>query len=304
MLSIQQAGMEILGNSPRSLYFFCGREYGVKKKYVDHLETMYGKVVDVDSLDDLFASFRRKSLVSSKNSLYVSYYDTDFVRSVDSVHMKDILSLHLKGIVIAFYEDDKSFNKLDKLFPDNVVRFDNIPIQFVCKYLRSDFPELDDKYISLAANYCTSGYGQAKIVCSQMNSIRQHLHRMEDKDLLRTLGLEKDITEDVMIRYVAARNSAGVMSVVDSYEGDLQNLINGMCHVAIELDKAMDSKNNTPFSEYVRYWTREDVYNYFEQSYTQILKLRSETGGNAYRCLVYLSSLLKFKVIPSVKEIG
>lgn len=304
MLSIQQAGSEILGNQPRNLYFFCGKEYGVKKKYIEHLSTLYSSVVSVDGLGDLFRSFNRKSLVASKSCLYVCRYDDSFVRSIASSSDTLASKINSTDCVVAVFDDDKSFKKLDKVFPENVVRFDTISTEFVCRYLRKDFPELDDRYIHLVAPRCLGGYGQAYIVCSQMNSIRTHLHAIEDSDLLKMFGLESSMTEDQMMKYAAARNILGVLSVVDSFEGDINHLINGMCHVAIELDKAMDSKSSTDYSKYVKYWTREDVYNFFEQAYTQTLKLRSSVGGEAYNCLVYLASLLAFKRIPSVEQVG
>lgn len=304
MLSIQQAGSEILGNHPRNLYFFCGKEYGVKKKYIEHLSTLYSSVVSVDDLGDLFRSFNRKSLVTSKSCLYVCRYDDSFVKRVDSSSGQIVSKINSNDCVVAVFEDDKSFNKLDKVFPENVVRFDTISTEFICRYLRSDFPKLDDRYINLVSSKCFGGYGQAYIVCNQMNSIRNHLHSIEDSDLLKMFGIESSLTEDQMMKYTAARNVSGVLSVVDSFEGDLNHLMNGMCHVSIELDKAMDSRNSSEYSEYVKYWTREDVYNFFDQSYTQTLKLRSSVGGDPYNCLVYLASLLAFKRIPSVEQVG
>lgn len=302
MISIQQAGIEILGNNPGHLYYFCGEEYGVKQKYIEHLTTIYDEVVDVDSLGDLFRSFKRKSLVSSKNSLYVCRYDSDFVRNLSSSTVEDINVGSINGCVVAVYDDEKSFKKLDKFFSSYVVRFDSVSKQFVFKYVKSDFPELDDRYVSLVVNNCEGGYGQAKIVCSQLNAVRHKLHSLEDTEILSTFGIHNSLTEDQMMRYAACRNVSGVVKVVDSYEGDMNHLINGMCHVAIELDKAMDSRKETPYSKYVKHWTREDVYNFFEQAYTLTLQLRSEVGGNPYEALIYLTSLLKFKHIPSVEN--
>ena len=108
-----------------------------------------------------------------------------------------------------------------------------------------------------------------------------------------------------MMHAAAARSFSGVMSVVDSFEDDLNYLVNGLCHVSIELDKAMDKKgSNSSYSKYVKLWTREDVYNFFEQAYTQTLKMRSTVSCDPYYCIVYLASLLKFKHIPSVSQVG
>lgn len=306
MLSIQQAGLEILGNNPRSIYFLCGSEYGVKQKYIEHLKNLYkGNYVYADSLVDLLKSFTRKSLIKPTASLYVSRYDSDFVKSLDAAYAKKVLSLNVSGCIVAVYDDEKQFKKLDKMFPENTAYLEAVTAEHCFKYLKSDFPKLDDRYIHLAVNNCTGGYGQAKIVCEQMNSIRTKLHHIDDAELLSTFGICKAATEKQMMLYAAARNFEGVMYVVDNFDDDLSFLINGMCHVAIELDKAMDGRvKDSPYTKYKKYWTRPDVYNFFEQCYTQTLKLRSATAGSAYSSLVYIASLLNFKQIPSVTQVG
>lgn len=302
MISIQQAGIEILGNNPGHLYYFCGEEYGVKQKYIEHLKSLYSEVVYVDSLGDLFRSFRKKSLVLSKSSLYICRYDTDFIRNLDSMVANNVNVSNINGCVVAVYDDEKSFKKLDKFFSQHVVRFEPVSNKFVFKYVKSDFPELDDRYVDLVVKNCTGGYGQARIVCSQLNVIKDSLYGLEDAEILATFGIRNTLTENQMMHYAASRNFSGVVKVVDSYEGDLNHLVNGLCHVSIELDKAMDSHKETEYSKYVKYWTREDVYNFFEQAYTSTLQLRSEVGGDVYESLIYLASLLRFTKIPSVEQ--
>lgn len=304
MISIQQAGTEILGNNPRSVYFFCGPEYGVKQKYLSHLAHMYGSSTQVDTLKELFKSFERKSLVSSSSSLYVCRYDSEFVKKCDATEAKKVLSYKVNGCVVCIYDDEKQYKKLDKLFPDNVVRFDNVASKYVVKYLHGDYPELDEHYLKLVASKCPGGYGQARVVCGQLNYVKDSVGTLEDSDVLRTFGLSRKYTEDQMMVAAAARSFSGVMQVVDTFEDDLSYLINGLCHVSIELDKLMDRKNtNSPYAQYVKLWTREDVYNFFEQAYVQTLKLRSSSSFNSYDSLVYLAALLKFKNIPSVGEV-
>lgn len=300
MLTIQQAGMEILGNNPGYLYFFCGTEYGVKNKYIEHLSTLFNHVMEVDSLDELFTSFNKKRLISTSSTLYICRYDFDFLKKLDVNRVKKQDGC----CVVAVYEDEKSFSRLNKVFPDNVVRFDAVSDKFVLKYLSNDFPDIDERYLNLVAVSCTGGYGQAKIVCSQFNCIRNSLSTIEDEKLLSLAGLGSKLTEQNMMKYAAARNFSGVMKVVDSFEGDVSNLINGMCHVAIELDKAMDSRSPTEYSKYVKFWSREDVYNFFDQAYTQTLSMRSSLSTDAYSVMVYIASLLRFNKIPSVEQMS
>lgn len=304
MLSIQQAGTEILGNAPRKLYFFCGSEYGVKEKYLRHLQTMYGSVEQVDSMFELFKSLKRKSLLASKPCVYVCRYDSEFVKRLSKETSSDVRESLVNGCVIALYEDEKAFSKLNKFFPNNVVRFDAVSSEFVAKYLKSDFPELDDRFIKLLVSKTSCSYGHLRVACSQILHAQQHMQESSDEDVLFCLGLNQGLTEDRMMKYAAARNVTGVLRVADSFEGDPQHLINGLCHVSIELDKAMDSRSSSNYSKYVKSWTRPDVYNFFEQCYCATLKLRSEASSSSMDCLVFLASLLKFKPIPSVEQIS
>lgn len=304
MLSIQQAGVEILGNGARrSIYFLFGQEYGIKRKYLQHLACEYGCTKEVDSLAYLIDMLQRKSLVKKPNCLYVCRYDDEFVKKADS-YSKRISSLSVPGCIACVYDDEKQFKKLDKLFPENVVRFDKVSGDKVFKYLQSDFPELDARYLNLVVNHCASDYSRCLIACEQLNSIRSKLHSVNDDNILTTLGLNRTFTEEQMMICVAAKNFSGVVKAIDSCECDLNYLINGMCHVAIELDKAMhNSKADCKFRNYVNRWTCEDIYNFFDNCYTETLRLRSSTGGDVYESLIRLAALLKFKRIPGVKEV-
>lgn len=284
----------------------CGTEYAIKQQYIDHLKRIYKSCQLVDDLQDLFKSFSKKSLISSSSCLYVSRYDSLFLKSIDKDKSDKLVAKIPKSCcIVCVYEDEKAFSKLDKCFPENTVRVDSVDSKYIKKYLKRDYPELDERYIDLVCANCQSGYGRAKASCGQLDCIRDFLHSIDDQKLLYMLDLGKSNTEQQMMEAAAARSFAGVMHVVDNFEGDVSVLLNGMCHVAIELDKALTKKSIDTFAQkYASNWGVEDVYNFFDQAYTQILKLRSSTGGSAYNSLIYLASLLKFSKIPSVKQVS
>ena len=303
MISIQDAGSEILCDEPRNLYIMFGEEYGIKQTYLQHLSDHYGSCIESYSAIDLIKSFKVKSLVQRKPSLYVCRYDDDFYKNSDKI-AKSLKIESIPGTLVLLYEDEKKFKKLDKLFPDNVVRVDSVSSEHVSSYLRKDFPSLDVRYVNVISSHVSGVYGQAKVVCNQASYLFDDIYDIDYNKLLSTFGLNRTFTENQMMLRTAARDFNGVMLVVDSFEGDLQNLVNGMCSVAIALDKVLDGKEKK--SEYMKYadkWEREDVYNFFNQAYDQIMILRSGASLSAYESLVYLASLLKFKRIPSVSEV-
>ena len=301
MLSIQTAGVEILSGNPRGVYFFFGKEYGVKEKYVRALEQHYGTRVVADSLYKLLCSFGKKSLTGRKRSLYVSYYDSEF-SSLSEKCLNLVPRVDPEeSVVVAVYEDDRLFKKLDKLFPNNTVRVDEVHESLIAKYLRSDFPSLDPAYVNMVCSK-KLGYGKSYILCSQITCLGSTADSLETRYVEQCLGIGNSLQEDVMIKCCAAKDPVGAVCVIDSYRGDFQNLINGMCHVSIELDKAMDSRSETPFTKYTVKWTRPDVYNFFDQAYSQLMSLRSGIAVSSYDSLLYLASLLRFSRIPSVNQ--
>lgn len=305
MLSIQQAGMEILGDNPKSLYFFCGVEYGVKNKYIEHLKTYYSNYVEADEISDIFKSFERKSLLASSDNLYVCRYDLQFIKSLDDKYVNKIQSYRIPGTVVMVYDDDKLFNKLDKLFPDNVIRFDNISLQFVDKYLHQDYPDIPERYIHLISSQCDSGYGQARVICGQLDNISGSLGNYSDSEILETFALGKGSTEDQLKIAVAAKSFSTCLNIVESFDGDKNYLINCMCVTMIELDKLMDKKNSdSNLQKYVKHWSRQDVYYLFNHCYNMLIGLRSYSSSDVEDSIVWLLSLLRFNNIPSPDSIS
>lgn len=306
MLSIQDAGIEILGDNPRSFYIFCGSEYGVKSSYLDHLRSLYSDYIELDTVQELTRSFERKSLVPIDNTLYVCRYDFDFLKVLDDKQVKKFNSYHIPGCLVLIYSDDKSFNKCNKYFEDNTIRFDEISPLFVTKYLISDFPNLDKHYIQLVVPYCYGGYGQAKTICSQLDSISGSIRDLEDIDILRLFALERISTEDQFSIAIASRNFNSMMSIIDSFEGDYNYLLNHFCFTMMNIDKLMDKKNSeSPLSRYVKLWTRQDVYYMFSHAYNEMVYSRSYGSSRDIKdALVWMSALVKFSRIPSSDQLS
>ena len=151
MLSIQQVGKEILGDNPSSFYVFLGSEYGIKKKYVDHLSLYYNEVIELEYVDDVFNLFKQKHLFAPKPTLYIVRYDNNFIKSINNKTEEYIKSLKIAGTIVCIYEGDSIASKCNKYIPDMSVSFDNISDELCFKYLKHDFKALNDtvlKYIA------------------------------------------------------------------------------------------------------------------------------------------------------------
>ena len=63
MLSIQEAGKEILTGHPCKFYVFAGDEYGVKDKYLLALKSHYSDYVEADDVESIFKLMTTKHLI-------------------------------------------------------------------------------------------------------------------------------------------------------------------------------------------------------------------------------------------------
>ena len=57
MISIQDLGLSIMSDTPKSLYIIGGQEYGIKEKYIDQLTKLYGKKEEYPTFDAVLQFF-------------------------------------------------------------------------------------------------------------------------------------------------------------------------------------------------------------------------------------------------------
>ena len=303
MLSIQEAGLEILGDNPKNLYFFCGEEYGIKIKYLEHLSNYYGNKIESESVESVLYSFKKKSLIAIPDSLYIVRYDLEFTKSLNDKVSKEIKSINIPGTLVVLFEDEKVFNKLDKYFPDNVIRFDKLQPAMISKYLIQDFPVIVSRFIILIVSYCDN-YFHGYQICSQIVENMQSVSRLSNEEFLYSFGLTNNSSEDQFRIAVAAKNFSATISIIESFDGDLNYLLNCICNTMVEIDKLLDNKHaESPLKQYAKNWTRPDVYYMFNHTYNELNKLRSGGAEKVEDSLIYLMSLLRFKNIPSLEVV-
>ena len=301
MLTIQEVGTEILGNTPRSLYVFVGPEYGIKKKYLSILKDHYGEAKECAAMSEIIQLMSTKHFIPLKPTLYVVRYDDDFVASLSDASAHKLLSLKIVGTVVCIYDSEKHATKLDKFLPDNTVRIDNVSTAFKIKYLHSDFPHLPDKLINLAAEY-GSDYNEAQNMCASMSQVPpEELFALSDRKILELFGKYSECTEAEIKAGVASKNFAYLMKLAESYPREVDSILYTILSTLLELDKLLtNTYAQSDLREYVKRWTAADIYNMFMQTYNAIKQLRSY-ATDAKSSLIYILSLLKFSPIPSVE---
>lgn len=303
MLTIQDLGLSIMGDTPKNLYILGGSEYGIKDKYIDILCSKIGPQIqypDFLSVLDLMTGFR---IIPLEPQVYVVRYDKSFFSKLGPVLVDRFNSLKIVGTIVLLYEDDADISKLDKYFPDNTAIINAIDAKHMAKYLSQDFPGLDPTTIKYAATK-SCNYYQAKNICRCLNCIKDEI-LLTEAQMASLFDLNTYKTEEDIQIAVASRNFRDYALAIDNYDGDHTRILYVILRTMIELDKIMDNKySDSPLKKYVKEWTRPDIYYMFNHTYRILQSLRQGVTANIEDILIYLGALFKFQRIPDLEVLS
>lgn len=299
MLSIQDVGLSILGDNPGKFYILGGVEYGIKDKYIEILTEKIGPKMEYDTVLDVVNLMNTYHLVPLEPQVYVVRYDKEFVSKVTKEYADTILSLNIIGTLVLIYEDDKDLKKLDKVFPDNTAAINAIDDKHMCKYLRSDFPDMDKKTIECVAKLATNYY-HAKNICRCLFAIQDRVV-LSERQIVALFDIKTIYSNDDLQIAIASRSFKSLVYIAEHYESDPQTILYQILRVMVELDKCFDGKYvNSPIKKYAKNWTRADVYYMFQHTYAAIKSIRSGYTVEILDLITYLGALMAFKNIPDM----
>ena len=306
MLSIQEVGTQVLTGNPKPFYVFIGSEYGIKAKYLENLKFHYNSVVEINNVADVLELMSKKHIISLKPTLYIVRYDEEFLRTLDKKASEKLTKIESKiiGTIVCIYEIQKQSDKCAKYLPDFTVSFDNVSSEFIKKYLKSDFPELDSSVIDFAVQL-RSDYKSAYNICASLRyADPDELAKYDGNRLAAVLG-NNFSTSEKQFRYgVASRNFAYCLSVIDSYNGQLDMLIYTFLSTLIDLERIISNpKQQNDLKQYANCWNISDVYHLFMHVYSELEKSRMLSSYDVYSGLLYLISLLQYSPVPEVGTI-
>lgn len=303
MLSIQDLGLSVFSDTPKNFYVLGGAEYGIKDKYIEILVSKIGQKIEYDTVADVMNFMSKHHIISPSPSVYVVRYDKSFVSSANKDTATKLLSLDIIGTLVLIYEDPKDITKLDKLFPENVASVDAIDIKHMEKYLKSDFPKMDERTIEYAAKY-SANYYQAKNICRCLYAIQDKL-LLSEKQIVSLFDIKLSYSNEDLQIAIASRNFNALMYIAEHYEDDPQGILYQILRVMTELDKCQDGKySNSSIKKYAKNWTRADIYWMFNHTYMAIKSLRSGYVADVSDLIIYLGALMRFQQIPDMKSLG
>lgn len=293
MLSIQEVGTQVLGNNPKSFYIFTGPEYGVKRKYIEHLKQYYGTVAVVDHVDDILVTMRKKHMIPLKPKLYIVRYDEEFISSINDKTAASIAKTNIIGTIVCLYEQVKSATKCDKYLSEYTVSFDKINPVFIKKYLRSDFPEISDNLIDIAVQIDAEYIG-AYNICHSLSYLPADLQRVLTLNEVRnTVGYSPE-TDDIQLRYAfASRNVQGCFNILNHYAGEPSQLFYVMLSALIELEKILTNpRQKSDLSKYTQGWDLTKVHNMFVHIFDELDRSRGLSYYDVHTGIEYCIELL------------
>ena len=304
MLSIQEVGSQILNKTPKPFYLFVGEEWGVKMKYLDILQETYGgRRVESPSISSVLKSMQIKHIIPLQPTLYVVRYDEDFLSELSETTSETIKNTKIIGTLVGIYESSKHVNKLNKYLSDFMVSIDKVDTKFIKKYLHSDFPKLPDRFIDVISNIA-EGYGPAQLMCRSISHADvETVFRMTDDEISAMFNRNKVSTELQIKIGIASKNFEYLVHVLESYDGDLNSFMYTILSTMLELDKLINNpRTDSKIKDYVKYWTKADIYYMFVHTYDAIKLSRSSKAVDMNTQILYLLSLLPFSHIPSPEE--
>lgn len=304
MISIQDLGMQILNHNPQKFYIFGGCEYGIKIRYIEELEKHYGNKEEYTSVSDLLNTMNVKHIIPLKPTVYIVRYDEIFASQISEKYANKIRRCNIVGTVVCIYDNPKIVTKMDKYIPEFTTTIDSVNPEFIKKYLKSDFPKINDRLLNVAVR-CSTDYGQAKNICSSMMFDLDHINHLSDIDIEILFGHQYISTTSQIRIGVASKNFGYLLKLIETYDGSLDTIIYTLLQTMIDLDKLQSNKYiQMDIKDYVKFWKREDIYYFFMHSYDQLKKLRSLSSYDASNSLIYLFGLLKFQNIPSLEDMN
>ena len=291
MISIQELGLSILSDSPKQLYILGGTDLYKGEKYE------YPDVMSVINM------MNTRHLIPLKPALYVVRYDESFVSALNEAVALKLKSTKICGTLVCIYSDTRHVAKLDKFLSEYVSQLDAVNPRFIAKYLKQDFPGLEDRYIQLAVK-CGTNYGHSRTICKSLSTANKELiSKMKDSSLEHLFGCSNEAADAEIRLGVASRNFKYLCKALSAYEGDKDSLYYVVLQTMIDMEKLLTAKYfDTDIKEYKKLWKLQDVYYMFMHTYDVLSKSRSSTvSATTESNLIYLFALLTFKDIPSLE---
>lgn len=302
MLTIQEVGTEIMKGTPRNFYVMTGSEYGIKRMYIQYLKDHYkGKYKEADTVESVLSTMSTKHFVPLEPTVYVVRYDESFLSTLNDKTSSRLRGINIIGTIVCLYENEKHSTKVEKYLGDYTVHIDKVNEAFIQKYLKKDFPDLEQHCIEAAVESCVDWH-EAELMCRCMMLDNVDHRRSQNKQQLKvTFGKSQELDDRIIKPIIASRDFGKLTYVLNKKEGEEDSLLYTILSTMLELEKITINKYaESDLRPYLKQWKLQDIYNMFMQTYKQLSYLRS-ISPDPKNVLMYLITLMQFSEIPSIE---
>ena len=292
MISLAEGVAEIFSDTPKSFYIFSGPDYGVKLQYIEKLRDLYHQEIEYyDTVDAVLTQFKSKSLFSRIPKVYVVRYDKLFVTS--DYNESSISKINICGTIILLIDSDSDESKLDKRFPNNVLRVNHLSKSIELNHLKKKF-NLEDKYLKYVVNI-SEDYYQSILIASDLTFLDTRiLNSLSFSDIKFLFGYQDNSSSSDFKEAIVSRNFKKMMNHLDSYEFDENTAIYDILSAYLELIKCFQSRNTYDFSKYTELWSLEEVKIAFSIAYDQLTKQRTNSKYSLKSAILYLCCMTQY----------
>lgn len=292
MLSIQVGARELY-NNPKSFYFFTGPDYGVKQQYLQFLKNKYNDTqYEYEDFKTLYDSLRKKSLIPRVPTLYVVRYDSTFLSQNINLSI-----LKISGTIVGIYEDDGYEKKLDKKYPDNVIRFNHMAPAVVFKHLCKSYLEVPTNLCEFISKLDIDFY-ESQLMCLSLSQLpKDDLETFTKADVVTLFDYNQSYNNLRFKKAILSRNFRAADLETQRYQDDKSMLIYDILSAYLEVLKCLENSHRDSYAQdYTKYWDTKSVKRMYEATFNQIDKLRNYPSYDAEIAISYILGLLQFKV--------
>lgn len=293
MLSIQDAAKELFITQPKQFYFFVGPDYGVKLQYVNKLIDKFNNTqYDFESIQDAYESLSKKTLIPRSPAVYVVRYDNQAASASVNLH-----SLKFPGILLTIIDDEALETKLDKKYPDNVIRFNHMNTPIVFKNLTKKFPNLPTAIVESIASLDIDFY-EAQTMCQSLSYLpSDSLTDFTKHDIISLFDYNQAFDELKFKRAVLSRSYKLASIEASKYEDDKSALIYSILSAYLEVLNCLENKHRDSYArKFVNKWNVQSVKIMYDVTFDQLTMLRKYPNYSPDTAIDYILGMLQFKV--------
>lgn len=174
-MNIQELQKQIIDKQLNNLYIFLGEEIAIQKIYINKMAQVKNLEIQyVEEYKQIYNSLTVNDLFNIKK-LYVILDDSDILKQ-ENVWSE----INTNGNIIIFkYNNLDKRNKFYKYFEQQIVEFNRLSEEVLCKYIQKELPTLNEENCKKLIDICGSNYNQ---ILLELDKIINYQRALENKD--------------------------------------------------------------------------------------------------------------------------